>query len=140
MYKDHENDDDAKLSFTVKLNDGSIAEIYVWGSSATSAEVQMIQQQCGLLIIRALAKSDGNLSISPRFATASDSTPKQPSVMVLTKEQTVTHVADLEMVGGSESIKATKMARLHSLQTRALAIQTQLITLLKDFDAISREN
>ena len=140
MYTDHENDDVAKLSFNAKLNDGSFAEICVWGSLATSAEAQMIQQQCRLLIIRVLAKSDGNLSCSLRFATASDSRPKQPSVMVLTKEQTVTHVAGLEMVGGSDSIKTMKMARLHSLQTRALALQTQLITLLKDYDAIIIEN
>lgn len=66
MYKDHENDDVAKLSFNAKLNDGSIAEINVWGSFATSSEVQLIQEHSRVFIMRALAKLDGSLSISPR--------------------------------------------------------------------------
>ncbi|KAI2510790.1 hypothetical protein MHU86_3576 [Fragilaria crotonensis] len=99
MYKDHENEDDvAKLSFNAKLNDGSIAEINVWGSFATSSEAQLIQEHSRVLIMRALAKLDGSLSISPRNVTASDSVPIQPNVIVLMKQQTVTHVADLDVV------------------------------------------
>jgi hypothetical protein len=139
MYKDHENGDVAKVSFNAKLNDGSIAEISIWGSLATSAQAHLIQQKSHLLIIRALAKLDGNLSISPRLPTATDSAPNQPSVMVLSEHQTVTHVADLDIAGGMESIKTMKMARLHSVQTRALALQTELATLLKDYDAIILE-
>ncbi|KAI2510791.1 hypothetical protein MHU86_3577 [Fragilaria crotonensis] len=137
FYTNHEDDDIPYLTFNIKLNDGTTTEAFVWGDQATSLHEQSIAIHTQLLLIRAFAKPNGGLSVSPNKSAEN----KQPMITVLSPQQSAAQndAASMESLEFVPDTIVMKAARHHALKTRVAALQGEITAIFKLFYTITSD-